>query len=268
MGRLALKYRDPAWVTKCPAGWAQRYRRGTLVSASLRSAPFRIAEAKTRDLFCWAHTPSTGDTIVELGAEYGTETLFLSRMVGPTGRVIAVEAHPGTYAGLCEMVRINRLANVTTVHAAVGAQTGTTTITDGDAVSNTSGQGEVEVPALTFVDVLENHGVDQVDMLKMNIEGAELPVLASLTPKVAARIKHVVVSCHDFRADQGHGEFYRTGAAVESHLDRLGFTVSRRTSASHSWVRDYRYAERTVRSTALAAPDRRTPSTTSGAESA
>jgi FkbM family methyltransferase len=242
MAKLALKYRDPAWVTRGEVGWVHRYRGGVIVHPTLRGISYRMLRAKTEDIFCFGYRPQPGDTVVELGAEYGTETLFLSRMVGAAGQVIAVEAHPRTCVALREMVRLNKLSNVTVVHAAVGDVSGVTTITDVHPRDNTVGVGGVEVPALSFRDLLARENISRVDLLKVNIEGAERALFAALTTSDAGAIRNIAVSCHDFRADAGDGESYRTGAVVDCDLARLGYQVTRRPTDPRPWVRDYRYA--------------------------
>lgn len=244
MAHLASKYRDPAWITHSENGWVHRYRDGYIVTETLRGAPLRILRDNTVDLFFHHYKPRRGDVVVELGAEYGTETLFLSRAVGDTGRVIAVEAHPQTFRGMQEMVRRNGLTNVTPVHAAVTDTVGSTTITDGPALSNAVGVGDLEVPSTTLKELLDSYSVGSVDLLKVNIEGSEAPLFSSLSPEDAGRVQRVVVSCHDFRADSGDGDSFRTGAEVDEHLDRLGFTWTRREDDHRPWVRHYRYASR------------------------
>lgn len=244
MLRLAVKYRDPAWITRSEVGWVHRYRDGYTVTERLSGAPLRILGENTRNLFYHSYEPKPGDVVVELGAEFGTETLFLSRSVGASGRVISVEAHPRTCAGLEKMVDLNKLTNVSVVHAAVGATSGTTTISDGPALSNVVGSGHIEVPALTLPDLLKAFHIEKVDFLKVNIEGAELPLLVSMTPVDAERIAHAVISCHDFKADRGHGEYFRTGAEVDANLARLGFSWIRQSDYPNVWGRDYRYTSR------------------------
>jgi hypothetical protein len=117
-----------------------------------------------------------------------------------------------------------------------------TTITDGNPRDNTAGVGGVEVPALSLPDLLAQENVSHVDLLKVNIEGAERPLFAALTTSDVRSIRHIAVSCHDFRADSGDGESYRTGAAVDRDLARLGYQVTRRPTDPRPWVRDYRYA--------------------------
>ena len=239
-----MKYHDPAWISRSEVGWVHRYRGGYIVTERLSGAPLRILGDNTKNLFYHHYEPKPGDVVVELGAEYGTETLFLSRSVGPTGRVISVEAHPRTCDGLREMARLNELNNVSVVQAAVGDTSGTTTISDGAALSNVVGHGDIEVPALTLPELLAMFEIEKVDFFKVNIEGAEGPLMASMTLSEAERIAHAVISCHDFKADRRQGESFRTGAEVDANLARLGFRWTRREDHPRPWGRDYRYASR------------------------
>ncbi|MEU4240887.1 FkbM family methyltransferase [Actinoplanes sp. NPDC026619] len=86
----------------------------------------------------YGYTVRPGDTEVELGAEYGTETVVLSRLAGPAGRVIAVEAHPWTCSLLQRTVDLNGLTNVAVVNAAAVGATGPVTIEDGPAEATLS----------------------------------------------------------------------------------------------------------------------------------
>jgi FkbM family methyltransferase len=56
-----------------------------------------------------------GDTVLDLGANYGYYTYPLSRAVGPSGRVYAFEPVPFTYATLALVTRFLGLRNVTLV---------------------------------------------------------------------------------------------------------------------------------------------------------
>jgi FkbM family methyltransferase len=65
------------------------------------------------DLISFAVRP--GDTVLDLGANYGYYTYPLSRAVGPSGRVYAFEPVPFTYATLALVTRLLGLHNVTLV---------------------------------------------------------------------------------------------------------------------------------------------------------
>src|SRR5262249_9093834 len=65
-----------------------------------------------------------GMTVVDLGAHVGLHTLRLSRAVGETGRVIAVEPSPANAALLRTHLAWNGCQNVTVVEAGVGEEVG------------------------------------------------------------------------------------------------------------------------------------------------
>ena len=48
----------------------------------------------TKRSYCLRYQPKPGDTVVDVGAGMGDDTLVFSRMVGPSGRVFSFEAHP------------------------------------------------------------------------------------------------------------------------------------------------------------------------------
>jgi FkbM family methyltransferase len=57
-------------------------------------------------------TIKPGDTVVDLGANHGYFTLLMSKLVGETGRVIAIEAFPETRQSLEANLALNRIRNV------------------------------------------------------------------------------------------------------------------------------------------------------------
>jgi len=75
-----------AVVEAATGGWVPRYRSGTVVSPTARGLTLPAIRTKTRDLFFHGYQPEPGDVVVDIGAEYGTETIVLSTAVGPTGR--------------------------------------------------------------------------------------------------------------------------------------------------------------------------------------
>ena len=248
MVQLIVVRRAPAlvWRDKKSGGWVHRYRGGTVVSPTPRGRPMGLIAKDTDDVFFHAYRPTAGDVVVELGAEYGTETVVLSKAVGPRGRVVAIEAHPWTAQLLGRTVELSSLSNVTVVNAAAVATHGSVWIensTDANMISNSvvAGQRTVEVEGLTLKDIAERFGLARIDLLKVNIEGAERNLFdddALSTPQV----RHAVISCHDFRAEAGDGEVFRTGEVVDKALRRHGWEVARRLGDSRPWVRHYRYA--------------------------
>jgi FkbM family methyltransferase len=147
--------------------------------------------------FLRAHAPD-GGTFVDDGANVGTYALALARHVGATGKVIAIEPHPVTYARLKFNTTASRFAQVRLFAAAVGASDGELMIeTDGDnlgashIVTGDVSDKAVKVPSLRLQRILEQSGVSQVDALKIDIEGYEdralMPFFKEASPSLWPR---------------------------------------------------------------------------------
>jgi len=180
---------------------------------------------------------------VDVGAGTGWETLFFSRGVGISGRVISIEAHPKVFRCLSKMSAKNRLENVTLIHAAVADREGEVRLSDSPEHEANSIIGEVSgirVPCTTLNHIFQSLELKQVDFLKMNIEGAErlaLPGMGAMLQKT----KNICISCHDFLANEGGPNELRTKADVIAFLKQNGFVVSLRESDGRCNVRDYVY---------------------------
>jgi FkbM family methyltransferase len=248
MGQLAVLRRELCLVTRdSSGGWRHRYRHGTIVSPRPRQGSWRTNVADTVDVFCYGYRPQPGDTVVEVGAGWGTETVTLARMVGSAGRVVAVEASPHAAVLLRRTVEENALANVTLVQAAIAHEIGTVTINDvggaGD-IRNTlfsDDAGAHPVRALTLDTLVEEYAIDRIDLLKVNIEGAEGLMIRGMQAS-APLVRHAAISCHDFLADERGDEQFRTRAQVHDFLAGAGFAITCRPDDLRPWVRDYVYA--------------------------
>jgi FkbM family methyltransferase len=223
--------------------WVQRFPMCTLVEPRLTLWTPQQIESMNADLWMHQYRPHEGDTIVDVGAGTGWETLTFSRSVGVPGRVISIEAHPRTFRCLSKMCAKNRLGNVTLIQAAVGDQEREVRLSDSDEhEGNTiigAGSG-VLVRGTTLDKIFQSLGLSQVDFLKMNIEGAERPALFGMG-EMLRKTKNVCISCHDFLADEGGPDELRTKADVVAFLKQNGFTVSLRESDARSNVRDLVY---------------------------
>jgi len=202
--------------------------------------------ANAKDYWFTSYSPKSGDIIVDIGAGRGEDTMFFSQAVGPSGKVVAVEAHPVSFRLLKRFCELNGLANVIPVQAAVMDAPGSVIIdTNEEWESNTvsqSGEG-MEVEALTIDALCSAQNIRHISFLKMNIEGAERHAL----PGMSAMLRHtdkVCICCHDFRADRGDGEQYRTRQFVEEFLSNAGFRVTRDASAPEDFLRDHVHAQR------------------------
>lgn len=234
-------------------GWAHTYREGVTVHPRLGGPSARRQDAQARDTFLYGYEPQPGDVVFDVGAGVGGEVRLLSRLVGPTGRVVCVEAHPRTYEYLTHTIRLNGLPNVTPVQAALAGVTGTVYLDDDEVnhVANglvdrgtfAGGSGGIAVPGCTLPVLVERTGVTRIDLLKMNIEGAELAALRAAQDCLPL-VRHVAISCHDFKADQGGQAWQRTYQPVRELLQRNGFSLAERREDPRGWIRWYIYGQR------------------------
>ncbi len=123
-----------------------------------------------------------GATILEIGANLGTHTVFLAKAAGPGGTLHAFEPQRVIFQILCANVALNALTNVYAHHAAVGRESGMITVprVDYTATGNFGGismknwpEGE-RVPLMS----VDSLALARCDLMKIDVEGMEGEVIA------------------------------------------------------------------------------------------
>ena len=203
--RIWQKHRALVPVSWHPDGyWILRYPEAAIPQPSLFVYPLspRLREEEASDLFFQEYTPQPGDIVVDVGAGIGSEINLFSRLVGPAGHVYAIEPHPTTFQWLTRRCEASGLTNVTTVQAAIADRSGRVIVSDkahseeNRLVDSDSGH---PVPAMTLDSFVQEHGIDRVDLLKMNIEGAERLAVRGMDGCIPI-IFAMAIECHDFLA--------------------------------------------------------------------
>lgn len=188
---------------------------GTLLSLgwnqSVRDMKFRF-DCTARYVAPHLNHPITpGQTIVELGAYLGHFTMFLAGQVGDSGRVLAVEFIPENFKVLKRNLEVNYPDTTTAVHCGIWSEDGMRQAYRHMLQANSftphslSGQYEsVDVPGLTVDTLLEEQGIDEVDLMVITINGSELEAFKGMV-KSLPRIKAFAIA-----ARYGEGEENRT----------------------------------------------------------
>jgi FkbM family methyltransferase len=129
-----------------------------------------------------------GMTFFDIGANVGVFTVPAAKKLC-TGRVFAFEPAAWTYERLLENVRLNRVTNVHAVRSAVGEINGKASLkvnVGGKDGLNTLGRpthtdseviAEETVPVISLDEFVRTNSVCRVDVMKVDVEGAELFVL-------------------------------------------------------------------------------------------
>ena len=172
--------------------------------------------------------PSGGDCVVDIGAGLGIEAAMLAASA-PGIRYVANEIQPWvyeclslTFAGLPE--------GFEAFGSAIGDSPVRITPTRAGLDAATSLDGAVPIESVTWPMFKSRFAIDRVDLLKMNVEGAEVGLLEHID---LGDVERIAVAVHDFRADRGDGEHFRTRQRVLALLQRAGFEVS---PLPHDWL--------------------------------
>jgi FkbM family methyltransferase len=117
---------------------------------------------------------------VEVGAHHGAYEVLLGKLLREHGgRLIALEPNPISFEILCRNIDINGLADIVRcMKAGVSDKTGELRISDDGSQSQLiiEGQGEL-IEVKTLAQIPTEQDLHMVDLLVIDVEGAELPVL-------------------------------------------------------------------------------------------
>lgn len=156
------------------------------------------------------------ETFLDVGANIGSYALRIAKKYRNIGvRVIAIEAHPNNYDALCRNIRCNKLNNIDAVKKAAAEHKGVVKMYErfhsGKRVGSdlysmyqtflhpaniVKKNGKViEVECDEIDSILTSHGKETVQVMKMDIEGAEVLALKGAS-KTLEQLRKVIVEVH------------------------------------------------------------------------
>jgi FkbM family methyltransferase len=150
---------------------------------------FRVYERSELAFFRDACRP--GMTFLDIGANVGFYTALAARRIGPAGKIISLEPDPDSHAFLRQTIAANHAANVTALPIAAAATRGRLKlfVSSDNRGDNRLYQPDpqtgaawqtVEVETAPADELLEQLGVERVDLIKIDVQGAEGGVIAGL----------------------------------------------------------------------------------------
>lgn len=172
-------------------------------------------------------TPRKGWIVVDVGAYLGLYTLRAAKLVGEEGLVVAVEPLERSFKLLAANVRLNGLGNVAALRRCVASKEGVRKLYVPERLVNATlvrryaeAMGgirrAIKAQAITLPDILKR--VDPVDLLKLDVEGAEVEILESSKGWIKpSRVRRVVVEVHTDVANP---------RSVASILEEEGYEVA------------------------------------------
>jgi FkbM family methyltransferase len=153
-----------------------------------------------------------GDVVLDIGANVGFYTLLAARMVGPSGRVLAFEPLPDNLPVLRRHLAVNGLTNVDVIPAAVASRSGSRRFNTGEypATGQLSELGGIEVDVVSLDDLRAAGRLSRVDLMKIDVEGAELEVLEGARAVLEEFRPVVIMELHNPEMDRKCPELLRS----------------------------------------------------------
>jgi FkbM family methyltransferase len=173
---------------------------GSIAGGNLESA---VQEAMVRHL-------GRGGVFYDVGANLGFFSLLAAHLSGlDAGRVIAFEAAPDNAEAIRVNAALNRVTNVEVICAAVSDRSGQgrLQVVDDQSWSKLVQYGEhpfteaiIDVRCLTVDELVASGRIPPPTVVKIDVEGAELAVLAGMRDTIAAHRPAIICELHDTHA--------------------------------------------------------------------
>ena len=142
-----------------------------------------------------------GMVVLDVGANTGCFTVLASKLVGASGKVVALEPIGDNFRCLEKTIEANNLANATPLQFAVGDGDGELEIMLAEPSGQHSavlerGRETVRVPVRTLDSLVAELGLERVDFIKVDVEGMEPEVLRGARETIRRFRPHLAVSAY------------------------------------------------------------------------
>jgi len=137
-----------------------------------------------------SHLPKRGDVIVDCGAYVGLYTLLSSKLCDKNGEVISIEPEPTSSDILKNNIRLNKIKNVKLFNIALMnrmgdiellvpkvSRGGSTFFKNHLRAQKIKRYDKIKVKAMTLDEFAKIENLDHINIMKIDVEGAELAVL-------------------------------------------------------------------------------------------
>lgn len=175
-------------------------------------------------------------TIVDLGANIGLFAI-MAHSHNSTAQIISVEPFAATYQGLVENVaNLNLQKYVETRELAVSGNEAEVFFDGAEGipshsqkiVSRESVQNPVSVPAKDLKQFLDDENLEEVDFLKMDVEGAEYAIIESASCETLRRLRRIGIEYHRFGLER-----------IDMKMREAGFELTYHPKKGRSGVAEY-----------------------------
>lgn len=173
------------------------------------------------------HTQEDRPLIIDCGAHVGLATLYFARRY-PQSIIHAFEADPNIHNLLRSNVESSALDNVTLHARAVWIHDdGVRFHLSGDDSGHINPEDGTKIPSIRLKNVLEQF--DRIDMLKLDVEGAEYEILDDCLP-VLNRVQNMIIEVHRLDDDK------KSLVSIFNMLESIGFQYTISDFHTATWA--------------------------------
>ena len=153
-------------------------------------------------------TVKSGMTVIDVGAHIGLLSVIMAQKAGDNGRVYSFEPTPSTYQILKNTIKINKMGNlIVPIQKAVSEKEGLTHfyVTDIEAHNSNSlsnnnrdygNEHQIEVKLTSIDEFKGEHRLAEINLIKIDAEGAELSVLRGATFVIDLFKPKIILALH------------------------------------------------------------------------
>jgi FkbM family methyltransferase len=224
-------------MNKRVANALRRFRRPRRQTTKSAPTPASFDEVERAERIFYLEYLRAGMTVFDVGANVGELTLLFSRFVGAGGNVHAFEPSVRGFERLSAVRNAASLRNVRLNHLALAEEEGAVRlyVYDDDYLSwtsravrpledygiNVKPRTTEDAPATTVDLYCERNGVALIDLLKIDVEGAELQVLIGARRALSEKR----IRCVTFEFGQTTFDMGNSPDEIEAYMKEAGYEL-------------------------------------------
>lgn len=173
-------------------------------------------EAVFRDIFLFREYDISFDFvpeyIIDAGANVGYFSVLYSSKF-PNAKIIAIEPESSNFEVLTK--NIEKFPNVHAVNAGLWPTSTFLKVVDlqktgnwGFVVKEVSNSEKYDVKTVTVSELLERYNFDRIDILKIDIEGAEKELFSENYESWLGKVRVIIIELHDYMREGAADNFY------------------------------------------------------------
>lgn len=157
---------------------------------------------ETSELYLELAGLKPGGVVYDGGAYCGASSYSFSKAVGPTGKVLAFEPDERNHDALLRNIERHELANVIPVKKGLWSSTTSLSFHAHGNMGSQIVEGAAPDPNVysiqvtSLADAFTANKLDRLDFVKLDIEGAEVKVIAAAKDFLRARRPRIVIEAH------------------------------------------------------------------------